>query len=92
MEERNRTGTAKTSNPAMTLKVSHPAHALPITLNAQDLSTRATTLEDLVAEQGHAGAKIATAVNGNFVPARMRAATKLQAGDRVEILTARQGG
>jgi sulfur carrier protein len=76
----------------MPVKASPSAHDQTITLNAQDLSTRAATLEDLVAEQGHAGAKIATAVNGNFVPARMRAATKLQSGDRVEILTARQGG
>jgi sulfur carrier protein len=76
----------------MPLKTSPPGRTLAITLNAQDLATSAATLEDLVAEQGHAGAKIATAVNGNFVPARMRATTKLQAGDRVEILSARQGG
>lgn len=65
---------------------------LSITLNAEQLNTRAVTLADLVSEAGHAGAKIATAINGDFVPARARAATRLQPGDRVEIVTARQGG
>ena len=65
---------------------------LSITLNAQQLNTRAVTLADLVIEAGHEGAKIATAINGDFVPVRARAATRLQSGDRVEIVTARQGG
>lgn len=36
--------------------------------------------------------RVATAVNGDFVPERQRVETKLTDGDRLEILTARQGG
>ena len=56
------------------------------------LAPGATTLAALIAEQELADAKVATAVNGEFVPARARAQTPLAAGDRVEILSARQGG
>jgi len=35
---------------------------------------------------------VATAVNGDFVPARARAATALNDGDRIEIVSPRQGG
>jgi len=38
------------------------------------------------------GAVVATALNGEFVPARQRAATKLTDGDRIEIVAPRQGG
>jgi len=65
---------------------------LPVILNGQSLRTSARTLSDLVAEQGHGDAKIATAVNGEFVPARARCATELGSGDRIEIVSARQGG
>ena len=37
-------------------------------------------------------AKVATALNGEFVPARARAATPLKEGDRIEIVAPRQGG
>ena len=37
-------------------------------------------------------AKVATALNGDFVPERMRASTPVSPGDRVEIVSARQGG
>ena len=46
----------------------------------------------LVDEQGFANVKVATAINGEFVPERMRTATSLRPGDRIEILTVRQGG
>lgn len=66
--------------------------ALHITLNGAAVQTSARTLEDLLAGQGFAGAKVATAVNGTFVPARARASTTLSQGDAVEVLSARQGG
>lgn len=63
-----------------------------ITVNGRVVSSGAATLTALLAEQGFGGAEVATAVNGDFVPARSRDATTLQAGDSVEILSARQGG
>ena len=66
--------------------------SLTLFLNAREIQTNAATLEELVTEHGHADAKIATAVNGEFVPARARSTTLLRSGDRVELVTARQGG
>ena len=40
----------------------------------------------------YAEAKVATALNGEFVPARSREATPVKDGDRIEILAPRQGG
>ena len=37
-------------------------------------------------------ARVATALNGEFVPARARAATPVKEGDRIEIVAPRQGG
>jgi sulfur carrier protein len=61
-------------------------------LNGTATVSRAGTLQGLLVEQGFAGLRVATAVNGSFVPEHARAATALRAGDRVEVLTARQGG
>lgn len=65
---------------------------LEILLNGRRLVTPASALAELVACQGLAGQKIATAVNGRFVPEPQRATTRLVAGDRVEIVSPRQGG
>jgi sulfur carrier protein len=65
---------------------------LNLTVNAQAIRSQAVTLGDLVVEQGHGVSKIATAVNGDFVPARARGQTQLRDGDRIEIVSARQGG
>lgn len=62
-----------------------------ITLNGKGQPTRATTLADLLAECGF-GPKVATAHNGDFVPASMRAATPIANGDRIEVLSPMQGG
>lgn len=63
-----------------------------LTVNGEARQTRAETLADLVAGEDLGGARVATAVNGAFVPARARGERRLQAGDRIEILAARQGG
>lgn len=63
-----------------------------IVLNGRALATAAGTLAELVAEQGLAEAKVATAVNGEFVARGRRAETRLAEGDRIEIVSARQGG
>jgi sulfur carrier protein len=63
-----------------------------VVLNGQRLTAEARSLADLVACQGLAGKKVATALNGHFVPERQRATTPLSSGDRVEIVSPRQGG
>ena len=65
---------------------------LRIYVNGEPHETDASTLAELIAEAGHAGAKVATAVNGDFVPERARAGRALTEGDRVEIVSPRQGG
>lgn len=66
--------------------------ARTITVNGEAVATSAVTLEALIAERGLEGARIATAHNGDFVPARARAATSIEAGDRIEIVSPRHGG
>jgi sulfur carrier protein len=65
---------------------------MQVVLNGKTVETTASVLADLVSEQAQAGAKVATALNGAFVPAVARANTALKPGDRVEIVSARQGG
>jgi sulfur carrier protein len=52
----------------------------------------AAELAGLLEELGYAGTVVATAVNGEFVAAAVRAHTSLAEGDRVEVLTPVQGG
>jgi sulfur carrier protein len=67
--------------------------ALPtLVVNGTDVETTAATLGELVAERGLAGTRVATARNGYFVPARARAETALQPGDKIEIVSPRHGG
>ena len=63
-----------------------------IKINGRTLATGASTLDLLVAEQDFGGARVATAVNGEFVPERRRAEIRLADGDHVEIVSIRQGG
>lgn len=65
---------------------------MTLTINGQPADHEAATLADLVDILGLADAKVATALNGTFVPARARLATALSDGDRVEIVAPRQGG
>lgn len=65
---------------------------LHITLNGAAATTRARTVSELVDLQQLAALKIATAVNGRFVPEGKRVTTPLRDGDRVEIVSPRQGG
>ena len=66
--------------------------SIEVVLNGKTLKTVAHNVGDLVQESGLATVKVATAVNGHFVPAIQRATTLLQPGDRVEIVSPRQGG
>lgn len=65
---------------------------MKLQLNGDAIETSATTLEALLADQDFGGAKVATAVNGHFVPAALRATHPLQAGDLIEVLAPMQGG
>lgn len=68
------------------------ADLITIELNGTTSRTDAHTLGDLVLRSGFAAQRIATAVNGRFVPVDQRATTRLEAGDKVEIVSPRQGG
>ena len=63
-----------------------------VVVNGSDVETAAATLDELVAERGLSGMRVATARNGDFVPQRARAETALQPGDRIEIVSPRHGG
>lgn len=63
-----------------------------ITLNDAPREVAAATLAEALDELGFTGARIATAVNGDFVPAAARAGHRLAEGDRLEVLAPMQGG
>lgn len=65
---------------------------MKITVNGITRKTLSVTLADLLAELGYGGAKVATAVNESFIAAALRPEQRLKDGDRVEIVTPRQGG
>ena len=65
---------------------------LQIVLNGERHETHARTLAELCVQLGHGDARIATALNGDFVPAARRARIRLAPGDRIEIVSPRQGG
>ncbi|TAJ30082.1 sulfur carrier protein ThiS [Bosea sp. (in: a-proteobacteria)] len=65
---------------------------MTLLLNGAPQEIAATTLAEALAELGYAGRIVATAVNGDFVPARNRAATALNEGDRIEVVAPMQGG
>lgn len=66
--------------------------AQPIVVNGAATSTRARSVSELLAELGLEAARVATARNGEFVPAAARATTVIVAGDHIEVVSARQGG
>jgi sulfur carrier protein len=63
-----------------------------VIVNGREIETAARMLADLVSEQSLGDVKIATAVNGKFVPATRRSETPIAPGDRIEIVSPRQGG
>lgn len=52
----------------------------------------AATLAEALTALDLGTARVATAVNGRFIPADARADTALEPGDRLEILAPMQGG
>ncbi|WP_306131980.1 sulfur carrier protein ThiS [Roseivivax marinus] len=65
---------------------------MKITINGSPTETQAETLAAILEELGYGDAKVATAVNEDFVSAARRGQVALSPGDRVEIVTPRQGG
>jgi len=65
---------------------------MTLLLNGEPREVAATTLEQALAELGYAGKVVATAVNGDFVPARKRETVTLVEGDRIEVVAPMQGG
>jgi sulfur carrier protein len=65
---------------------------LQILLNGEPFVTEARDLASLCVALGFADARIATAVNGNFVAAVARSAIELAPSDEIEIVAPRQGG
>ena len=64
---------------------------MQIMVNGTATEVQGETLASVLGELGYGDAKIATAVNGDFVPASARD-VRLTPGDRVEIVAPRQGG
>ena len=52
----------------------------------------ATTVADALSELGWGEARVATALNGDFLPAASRPTQALRDGDRLEVLAPMQGG
>ena len=65
---------------------------MKLVVNGEPQEIPAATLAEAVQSLDFGEAKIATALNGEFVPAREREATSLKEGDRIEIVAPRQGG
>jgi sulfur carrier protein len=65
---------------------------MKIIVNGAVHETAAAELSGVLGELGFGEAVVSTAVNGEFVPASVRAHTALAAGDRVEVLAPMQGG
>ncbi|MBW7056070.1 sulfur carrier protein ThiS [Paracoccus bogoriensis] len=63
-----------------------------IEVNGTARDITATTLAEALVELGWAEARVATALNGEFVPSSARAGQALRDGDRLEVLAPMQGG
>ncbi|MGH6860255.1 MAG: sulfur carrier protein ThiS [Phyllobacterium sp.] len=65
---------------------------MKVIVNGEEQGVKASFLDDLLVELAFDGEWLATAVNSELVPAAERQSCRLSEGDRVEILTPRQGG
>jgi len=64
-----------------------------LTVNGEPLEVpRGTTVAALLASMDTAGKRVAVERNGEIVPRSQHASTRLEAGDRVEIVIAVGGG
>lgn len=65
---------------------------MKIIVNGASTDVSSGTLLTALDELGYGDGKVATAVNESFVPVAARGETKLAPGDKLEIVTPRQGG
>jgi sulfur carrier protein len=65
---------------------------MKILVNSEAREVTGPSLAEALDELGYAGAVIATAVNGDFAPIRLRAGLMLQDGDQLELLAPMRGG
>lgn len=65
---------------------------MQIVLNGKAREVGQARLDALLEELGYRGAKVATAVNGDFVARNARGRLVLKDGDRVEVIAPMQGG
>ncbi|MDX8437189.1 sulfur carrier protein ThiS [Mesorhizobium abyssinicae] len=65
---------------------------MKLIVNGEAREVEATTLDALLKELDYEGGWLATALNGDVVPAASRAEFRLADGDRIEILSPMQGG
>jgi sulfur carrier protein len=65
---------------------------MKLVVNGSPLEVEAGDLAAALAVLDYGDATVATAVNGAFVPAAARASRTLADGDRIEIVSPRQGG
>jgi len=65
---------------------------MKILVNGALRDTRAGDLAAALQELGYGDAVVATALNGEFVPAGSRTGARLAEGDRLEVLAPMQGG
>ncbi|MDX8527978.1 sulfur carrier protein ThiS [Mesorhizobium sp. MSK_1335] len=65
---------------------------MKLIVNGEALEVEATTLAALLKELDYEGGWLATALNGDVVPAAERTEFRLSDGDRIEILSPMQGG
>lgn len=63
-----------------------------ILVNDEARSVSSDTLATLIDELGLGGARVATAVEGEFVPVTRRSALALTEGMKIEIVAPMQGG
>lgn len=63
-----------------------------IVLNGEKKSVSSSNLTEVLTELGYSDAKIATALNEEFISETNRTGIVLEAGDRLEVLAPMQGG
>ena len=65
---------------------------MKLTINGERRELDAATVAEALAALEMGDARVATALNGDFVPAAARADTTLSPGDALEIVAPMQGG
>lgn len=65
---------------------------MKVVINGQAQLVTSATLAELCQQYADGSDFIATAVNGDFIALNERQALRLKEGDKIEILSPRQGG